>query len=307
MILTTMRTLIHQASQRALLTTSATDLGARAPALDNFFPNSFEAGTCAPLCNEILTSKGFSPDTSLFATSVCPDEINADCPEYDISNTMERHWGEQFPLGGLAGLPFAGKTGWGAFAAHVPVGGDIVLLFAPHCGISFEGNAGSVQRLGQPKPSTCCGAAVAAFNHVSGGNAVTVDPYDMQQSFLNETTERRLEEVKALSVEKGDVMVGMTHMLYDEMQVYLRNIINMGFGGRLAVIGGVQINLSGKKFELILSLCILLTTLLQYRLLSVQYLLILSDIIYTFDIHLTLISIFNIVYFLFNILFRATS
>ena len=39
-------------------------------------------------------------------------------------------------------------------------------------------------------------------------------------------------------------MVGMTHMLYDEMQAYLRHIVNMGFGGRLAVLGGVQINLS---------------------------------------------------------------
>ena len=156
---------------------------------------------------------------------------------------MERHWGEQFPLGGLAGLPFAGKTGWGAFAAHVPVGGDIVLLFAPHCGITFEGAAGAVQRLGQPKPSTCCGAAVAAFNHVSGGNVVGMDEFDMQQSYLNSTTERRLEDVKALSSEKGDDMVGMTHMLYDEMQVYLKHIVNMGFGGRLAVLGGIQINL----------------------------------------------------------------
>ena len=224
--------------------TTGADLGARAPALDKFFPNSFEAGTCAPLANSILTTAGFTPKSTLFATSVCPDEINADCPEFDISNTMERHWGEQFPLGGLAGMPFAGKTGWGAFAAHVPVGGDIVLLFAPHCGISFEGTPGSVQRLGQSKPSTCCGAAVAAFNHIQGGNTVTHDPYDMQQSYLNDATLRRMKDVETLSIEKGNNMVGMTHMLYDEMSLYLKNIINLGFGGRLAVIGGIQINLS---------------------------------------------------------------
>ena len=225
--------------------TASSGLGARQPALDQFFPNSFEAGTCAPLANAILTKQGFTPESTLFATSVCPDEINADCPEYDISNTMERHWGEQFPLGGLAGMPFAGKTGWGAFAAHVPVGGDIVLLFAPHCGISFEGNPGSVQRLGQPTPSTCCGAAVAAFNHIQAGNQVTTDPFDMQQSYLNEATLRRMKDVETLSLAKGgNDMVGMTHMLYSEMQEYFKNIVNMGFGGRLAVIGGIQINLS---------------------------------------------------------------
>ena len=39
--------------------------------------------------------------------------------------------------------------------------------------------------------------------------------------------------MRVLSTEKADDMVGMTHMLYDEMQVYLKNIVNMGFGGRL--------------------------------------------------------------------------
>ncbi len=223
----------------------APDLGARLPALQQFFPNSFEAGTCAPVANDILAAKGFLPDLTLFSTSVCPDEINTDCPEFDISNTLERHWGEIFPLGGLGGIPFAGKTGWGAFAAHVPVGGDIFLLFGPHCGLSFEGEPGYVQRRGQPKPSTCCGAAVAALNTVEGGGGVpAADPFDMQQSYLNATTERRIDEIRALGDQHGDLMVGMTHMLYDEIQVYLRNIANMGFGGRLAVLGGIQVNLS---------------------------------------------------------------
>ena len=189
------KTLIARTGGRRALSTT-NDLGARLPALEKYFPNSFEAGTCAPLANAVLAKQGFTPESTLFATSVCPDEINADCPEFDISNTMERHWGEQFPLGGLAGLPFAGRTGWGAFAAHVPVGGDILLLCAPHCGISFEGAAGAVQRLGQPEPSTCCGAAVAAFNHVSGGNAVGMDEFDMQQ--VRRRVELILEDIPVL-------------------------------------------------------------------------------------------------------------
>lgn len=238
-------TAVARVARRTLSTGATTDLGARAPALDKFFPNSFEAGTCAPAANAVLERAGFDPVSTLFATSVCPDEINADDAEFDISNTMERHWGEQFPLGGLAGMPFAGKTGWGAFAAHVPVGGDIVLLYAPHCGITFDGLPGAVQRLGQPAPSTCCGAAVAALGVVEGGGGdAPSDPFDMQQSYLNATTMRRKADVEALGAEHGHKMVGMTHMLYEEMQSYLRNIVNMGFGGRLAVLGGVQINLS---------------------------------------------------------------
>jgi len=48
----------------------------------------------------------------------------------------------------LAGLPFTGKTGWGAFSAHVPVDGNIVIMFAPHVGIDRNGNVGKITRDG---------------------------------------------------------------------------------------------------------------------------------------------------------------
>jgi hypothetical protein len=57
-------------------------------------------------------------------------------------------WGEVFPLGGLAGMPFTGKTGWGAFSSHVPKNGNITVLFAPHVGIDKNGNIGKVTRDG---------------------------------------------------------------------------------------------------------------------------------------------------------------
>lgn len=49
-------------------------------------------------------------------------------------------------LSGLAGLPFVGKTGWGAFSSHVPKNGNIVVLFAPHVGIDVNGVVGSIYR-----------------------------------------------------------------------------------------------------------------------------------------------------------------
>ena len=33
---------------------------------------------------------------------------------------MASYWGECFPMGGIGGAPFVGKTGFGAFSAHVP-------------------------------------------------------------------------------------------------------------------------------------------------------------------------------------------
>lgn len=52
------------------------------------------------------------------------------------------------PIGGLGGIPFAGKTGFQAFASHVPDGGNLLILFGPHVGIDKLGKLGFVERRG---------------------------------------------------------------------------------------------------------------------------------------------------------------
>lgn len=68
-----------------------------------------------------------------------------------------------FPLSGLAGFPFVGKTGWGAFSSHCPENGNIVILFAPHVGIDSNGNVGKIERDGQINASGACGASISAY------------------------------------------------------------------------------------------------------------------------------------------------
>ena len=91
---------------------------------------------------------GFNSENTLFADSSCPDEINHDDQEEDITLLFQNRWGEVFPLAGLAGVPFTGKTGWGAFSNHVPMNGNIVVLFAPHVGIDKDGKVGQILRDG---------------------------------------------------------------------------------------------------------------------------------------------------------------
>ena len=49
-------------------------------------------------------------------------------------------------MGGLAGIPFVGKVGFGAFYAHIPKDGNLLILFAPHVGIAPDGEIGKFQR-----------------------------------------------------------------------------------------------------------------------------------------------------------------
>jgi hypothetical protein len=110
---------------------------------------------------------GFTAENTLFADSSCPDEINHDDPDEDITSLFAKRWGEMFPLGGLAGLPFTGKTGWGAFSSHCPADGHIVIMYAPHVGIDCTGKVGSINREGQSHASTACGACIGAYLAVS--------------------------------------------------------------------------------------------------------------------------------------------
>jgi hypothetical protein len=95
---------------------------------------------------------------------VCPDEINHE--KNDITAMIHRYFEKFFSLGGLAGIPFAGKTGFAAFAHHVPDGGNIFVLYAPHCAISDKGGCGFYSREGQKEESTACGAGIGGFNAI---------------------------------------------------------------------------------------------------------------------------------------------
>jgi hypothetical protein len=103
---------------------------------------------------------------TVLAESSCPDELNHDTFSHDISQLMGNRWGEVFHLGGLAGIPFTGKTGWGAFSHHVPEDGNILVIFAPHVGLTKEGTVGKVHRPHQDHATSACGAAVGAYNAI---------------------------------------------------------------------------------------------------------------------------------------------
>jgi len=100
------------------------------------------------LIAEKLQELGFNDENTLFADSSCPDEINHDDPEEDITSLFQKRWGEVFPLAGLAGLPFTGQTGWAAFSSSTVEDGNIVILYAPHIGIDNDGTVGQVMREG---------------------------------------------------------------------------------------------------------------------------------------------------------------
>ncbi len=115
------------------------------------------------------------PFQIMSADSICSDDVNS------IEYPARAHeMLGPFKMGGLDGFPFTGLTGMGAFASHVPEDGAVFIYYAPHIGISGEGEVGKISRIGQSKPSGCCGAARAALaklqnNEIKEGNVTELD------------------------------------------------------------------------------------------------------------------------------------
>merc|ERR1711971_976371 len=109
---------------------------------------------------------------------------------------MQEHWGTNFPLGGIGGAPYVGKTGFFAFSHHVPENGNVLIFFGPHVGVTANGEVGMCLRHGQSKESSACGACQAAYQQSLAGNAAPDMALDMQQSWLRGQIAPHVERIK---------------------------------------------------------------------------------------------------------------
>jgi hypothetical protein len=105
-------------------------------AVEHHFPGAHEGSATLECVKPVIAKLGLTDDNTLFAQSICPDEINHE--EGGIPNLFASYLGEVFHMGGLAGIPFTGKTDFAAFSHHVPDSGHCFILMAPQIGMSND-------------------------------------------------------------------------------------------------------------------------------------------------------------------------
>jgi|EP00979_Chaetoceros_neogracilis_P007032 hypothetical protein len=207
------------------------------------FPGALSNKDLVSRVVDTLALKGYSGSNTLLATSFCCDELAR-----QLEDDFNGIYGNNFNLGGLAGFPFAGNTGFGAMAAHIPDDGYCILAYGPHVGITADGTVGKVERSGINLVDNCCGSAIAASNYVGGitegGAQVTTrlqEFTDFQQGAVQELIlphGRRLSDAE-------NRMVELPYALYESQDMLMSEIIKTGSTGLkrgVARLGGVQIN-----------------------------------------------------------------
>lgn len=218
----------------------------------SFSPSQVQSAFPGAVKNEQLVDKvasslaafGYGSST-LLCTSLCCDEVNRELDE-DLSS----RYGSNFSLGGLAGFPFGGVTGFGAMAAHIPEGGSCLVVYGPHVGIDADGVVGKVNRRAQKQSSSCCGSAAAAAAYVSSVYCGEFSPtdapkdcIDAQQTFVGSLLLPHAERLANAS----DPAVELPFALYDAQKELISKIVAAGCSavpgkGKIALLGGIQIN-----------------------------------------------------------------
>merc|ERR1719235_2877849 len=214
-------------------------------AVFQFFPEAKMSATVDDCVGKALEARGFNTTNTLFAHSVCSDEVNY-APK-EIIELMRARWGESFTLGGLAGVPFAGKAGLNAYAHHVPDEGKLFVMFAPHVGVGGNGKVGALERAGIAKTSSACGAAVGAFKVLSKPGAAAPEDFNDVEDLEFDYIKKKLKPKLAGVEDAKDDITFVTYQMYSLVrdaileQIYASPAI-WDDCSELALLGGVQIN-----------------------------------------------------------------
>jgi hypothetical protein len=212
--------------------------------LGQAFPGALSNKELLARVTEKLSTRGFQKDNVLVASSLCSDEVNR-----PLEETFLSYYGDHFSMGGLAGFPFSGVTGFGAMASHIPDGGNCLLIYGPHVGVDSEGNVGKVDRRGKDKPGTCCGSAVYASKYLqtilSGENDIPPPPtnaMDAQQTFVSNMLLPYASEI----AEAKEPMVTLPYLTFKPIDNMMNRIVGKSSSkvgsGRIAMLGGLQVS-----------------------------------------------------------------
>ena len=203
------------------------------------------------------TLPNFSKENTLLGTSFCPDEISNE--KGDLPNLLYEEFGKTFHLGGLAGIPFTGKTGFKAFASHVPTNGNVLIVYGPHVAISPDGEVGKFLRPGQDHLTGACGACIGALTAAECGKTpIPLDDEeadaDYQMNYITREIGKHTEEIKNHPCGK---MAGLAYTAFGLAQRRARAMLDLSLlnGGSLILLGGIQINMSDPLPDFFLPMC----------------------------------------------------
>lgn len=224
------------------------------------FPGSILARQVLERVQPKLLEYGCTSENTLFAPSVCPDQIKK--PSSDLTKLFSSYFQDHtFSLSGLAGIPSCGKTGFRSFLSQC--NGHGFVLLAPHIGIDDQNELGKYTSTtnnttsGGNESEPCCHACVTALDYcLDGANPIpdlTTHFEDYQMNYIIQQIDRRKDLILMGSEEEREVntiQADVVKMVHQIAKTTLDRMVNNqnGTTGNAAtvvcfVLTGIVINM----------------------------------------------------------------
>ena len=134
-------------------------------------------------------------------------------------------------------------------AQHIPEGGNCIIVYGPHVGVDNKGNIGTIDQRGRSHSAACCDSGVAALAYVRSVQRgerqadMPVDPLDAQQAYVGDMLLPYADQL----AKAEDPMVELPFSLFQAQdklmqKIVLRKRTTIPGNGRIALLGGIQIN-----------------------------------------------------------------
>jgi len=177
---------------------------------------------------EYITNEGILSTDIVLSEGICSDDVDASKVPSNIGqwpNSINSFLGP-FQSGGLAGFPFVGTVGYGAFSSHVTNTGTLFVTSMPHIGVTEDGRSGRMLRRGKDNSDTdnTCGAVWGAINQVV--NVLTQAPSQDNPPFNDGNYSFwKLTDILWPFRETLSGFTGTSEVIYNKQMVYATEII----------------------------------------------------------------------------------
>ena len=179
---------------------------------------------------QYITDEGIPSTDIILAEGICSDDVDAAYLPGNIGGwpTSINSFLGPFMSGGLAGYPFVGSVGFGAFSSHVAttLDGTLFVTSMPHIGVTEDGRSGRMLRRGKANSLTdnTCGAVAGAINQVV--NELSSAPSQDNAPFNNENYSFwKLTDILWPHKATLSGFTGTTEEIYNKQMIYATETI----------------------------------------------------------------------------------
>ena len=175
-----------------------------------------------------ITDEGIPSTDIVLAEGICSDDVDASYLPGNIGGwpvSINSFLGP-FMSGGLAGYPFVGSVGFGAFASHVTNTGTLFVTSMPHIGVTEDGRSGRMLRRGKADSITdnTCGAVAGAIDQVV--NQLSAAPNQNNAPFNNENYSFwKLTDILWPHKATLSAFTGTSEVIYNKQMIYATETI----------------------------------------------------------------------------------